>query len=424
MKKKFYIITIITIGVIATLLVYAKRKGSNGQENIQFQTATVTRGKITNTVTATGTLEAIETVEVGTQVSGVIEKIYVDFNSDVKKGQVLAQIDKRPLEAQLEQSKASLDDATAELNYQTATYDRNKALFEKKLISQADFDQVIYSYAKAKASLMNARSSYSRTLINLNYATITSPIDGVVLNRAVDQGQTVAASFNTPTLFSIANDLTQMKVEASVDEADIGQVKKNQRVEFSVDAYPDITFPGVVTEVRLQPVITSNVVTYTVIINAPNPDKKLMPGMTATTTIFVKEADNELLIPMQALKFQPDPQILKLYHPDITRNPSANLQPSGKFSGDQKMNFENEGKNNKTSDNESHHVVWIKKERNIYPVPVEININDGIHYGITAELHEGDTIILSASQSKSGFSASASSSARSPFMPTPPRRRR
>jgi HlyD family secretion protein len=206
------------------------------RKSYSFETAKIEKGTISNTITATGTLEAITTVEVGTQVSGVIEKIYVDYNSVVKKGQLLAQLDETPLLATLEQSKASVDQAEAQVKYQKATYDRYKALLEKKLIAQADFDQAEYNYKNAVATLNNAKSVHEKNRINLSYARIYSPIDGIILDRAVDEGQTVAASFNTPTLFTIANDLTQMRVEANVDEADIGQVRNGQRVEFTVDA--------------------------------------------------------------------------------------------------------------------------------------------------------------------------------------------
>ncbi|HAH23055.1 MAG TPA: efflux RND transporter periplasmic adaptor subunit, partial [Prolixibacteraceae bacterium] len=257
------------------------------KETVSYETAKIERGTISNTITATGTLEAIKTVQVGTQVSGVIEKIFVDFNSQVKKGQLLAQLDETPLLAQLQQSKASVDQAEAQVKYQKATYDRYKVLAEKKLIAQSDFDLAEFNYNNALGQLSNAKSVYDKNKINLSYARIYSPIDGIILQRAVDEGQTVAASFSTPTLFTIANDLTQMRVEAKVDEADIGQVRNGQRVEFTVDAFPLRKFSGEVTEIRLQPVSTANVITYTVIINAPNPEKVLMPGMTANAIFYV-----------------------------------------------------------------------------------------------------------------------------------------
>ena len=284
MKKRLIYIGSAVIVLAIGFLGY--RSLGKAKQTVSIETAKIERGTISNTVTATGTLEAIKTVEVGTQVSGVIEKIFVDYNTQVKKGQLLAQLDETPLLAQLEQSKASVDQAEAQVKYQKATYDRYKVLVGKKLIAQSDFDLAEFNYNNALGSLSNAKSMYDKNKINLSYARIYSPIDGIILDRAVDEGQTVAASFNTPTLFTIANDLTQMRVEAKVDEADIGQVRNGQRVEFTVDAFPMRKFSGEVTEIRLQPVASANVITYTVVINAPNPEKILMPGMTANANIF------------------------------------------------------------------------------------------------------------------------------------------
>ena len=274
MKKKTIIIIAIVVAILVSAFMILKPEKIDA-DKIKIETAKAETGSVSKTVTATGTLEAILTVEVGTQVSGIIENIYVDFNSYVKKGQLIAQIDTTNLVAQLEQSQASLDNAKAELDYQQANYDRLAPLNDKRLISQSDFDQTVYNLNKARANYKSALAQHKKNQINLDYALIYSPIDGIVLNRAVEEGQTVAASFNTPTLFTIANDLTQMQVEADVDEADIGQVKQGQRVEFTVDAYPDMIFNGEITEVRLEPTVTNNVVTYTIIIAAPNPDYKL-----------------------------------------------------------------------------------------------------------------------------------------------------
>ena len=249
MKRKVKIIAFSSL-IAATAAGIIFGCGAN-KETLTVDSAGASIGNISQTVTATGTIEAITTVEVGTQVSGVIEKLYADFNSVVKKGQLLATLDETMLRASLDQSRATLMDAEADLKYQKLNYERSKALYEKSLIAQADFDQVEYNYKRAQASVANAKATLERNQVNLDYATITSPIDGVVLNRAVDEGQTVAASFNTPTLFTIANDLTRMQVQADVDEADIGQVKNGQRVEFTVDAFPGETFEGTVTEIRL-----------------------------------------------------------------------------------------------------------------------------------------------------------------------------
>ena len=411
MKKK-----IITIGgsAIAIFIVFALI--FNGcrakKQNITFETAQVKKGKISSTVTATGTLQALKTVAVGTQVSGVINKLYADFNSHVKKGQLLAELDKIPLLTSLESAQAALDDANAELTYQTANYNRIKALYDKKLVSQSDYETALYNYSKAGANVKTAKSGYDRAKVNLDYATITSPIDGVVLNRAVDEGQTVAASFNTPTLFSIANDLTQMEVQANIDEADIGQVKNGQKVEFTVDAFPDLKFKGEVTEIRLQPVVTSNVVTYTVIVKAPNPDYKLMPGMTANITIYVDEAEDALTISSKALHFAPDQDLLKTYIkslPDSLRSKVNFPLPDKKAMA----------KTLKTPAAQKDNEVWVKSGSMIHPVKVDVGINDGIVSEIKSGLKEGDEVVLSMSAGVSG-EATQTAEASSPFMPKRP----
>jgi HlyD family secretion protein len=425
MKKRTLIIisSVILVAAVTGILVF-KPFGKKAN-TYTFETATVGKGIITNEVDATGTLEAIKTVEVGTQVSGVIQKIYVDFNSNVKQGQLMAQLDRTPLLAQLEQSKATVDEAEAELEYQTSNYNRLKALFEKKLIAQTDFDQATYNYNRAKASLSNAKSVYNRNKINLDYATILSPIDGVVLNRAVDEGQTVAASFNTPTLFTIANDLTQMRVESNVAEADIGKVKSGQRVEFTVDAYLDDKFAGIVSEVRLQPVITNNVVTYTVIINAPNPDKKLMPGMTAITTIYVEEKSDVLIIPGKALRFTPDAKVMAEFMKNLPGMPSgAMATPAGNAS--QGMTGNAVPVTMPTGGfgtNSAATMVWVKLESTIQPALVETGINNGSDVEIISGLKEGDVVILSMKQAEAGEEGEEAEF-RSPFMPQPPGRGR
>ena len=252
--------------IVSTLILVIAVACSKGKGAYKFETAVVKMGSIINTITATGTVEADTTVLIGTQVSGVIQKIYVDFNSHVRKGELLAELDKTPLLTQVQQAEASLEDAKSQLTYEKATYERYKALLDKKLVAQADYDQVKYNYENALAALKTAQAGYDKARINLSYATIYSPINGVILNRAVDQGQTVAASFNTPNLFTIGSDLRTMQVQANVDEADIGQVHRGQPVAFTVDAYPTETFKGDVRQIRLQPVVTSNVVTYTVIL--------------------------------------------------------------------------------------------------------------------------------------------------------------
>jgi HlyD family secretion protein len=399
MKKKFIIIGAVLVVLTAGFFVY--RAFSSSEQTFSIETSRIGKGTIASTVTATGKLEAIKTVSVGTQVSGVINKIFVDFNSQVKKGELLAQIDETPLLAQLEQSKSTVDQAEAQVKYQKATYDRYKTMVEKKLIAQSDFDLAEYNYKNALSSLNNAKSMYDKNKINLSYARIYSPIDGVILNRAVDEGQTVAASFSTPTLFTIANDLTQMRVEANVDEADIGNVSMNQRVEFTVDAYPEMKFSGSVTEIRMQPVTTSNVVTYTVIIQAPNPDKKLMPGMTASTTIFVNEKKDILVVPGKAIRFAPVQETyssyLKSLPMDSAKKMDINLPVN---SADKDKMF-----------------IWTKTGLAIHQREVKIGTNDGINYELVSGLIEGDEIVLSMTAQKV---VAATPTAKSPFMPTRP----
>ena len=375
----------------------------SAEQTFSFETVKVGKGTISNTITATGTLEAIKTVSVGTQVSGVIEKITVDFNSQVKKGQLLAQLDETPLLAQLDQSKSSVDMADAQVKYQKATYERYKSLIQKKLIAQSDYDLAEYNYSNSLASLKNAKSVYDKNRINLSYARIYSPIDGVILNRAVDEGQTVAASFNTPTLFTIANDLTQMRVQAKIDEADIGQIRMNQRVQFTVDAYPDLKFDGSVSEIRMQPVVTSNVVTYSVIINAPNPDIKLMPGMTASTTIFVNEKSDIQVVPGKALRFSPDQTVYSSYLKSLPGETTQKMAktPATVDAKDTKSTF-----------------VWVKNGQDIEQREVKIGSNDGISYELISGLNQGDEIILSMTTGKE--STETKKAAKSPFMPQRP----
>ncbi len=395
MKKKVLIIAGIVAAVLMALLIF--KPFAKKTTEYTFDTVKVERGNITNTVTATGTIEAITTIKVGTQVSGIIEHVYADFNDNVKQGQVLARLDETALRAQLEQSQASVDMAQAQLNFQEATFNRLKALFDKNLIAQADYDQALYNYQNSKASLSNAKSALDRTKVNLAYATIYSPIDGVVLNRAIEEGQTVAASFNTPEMFTIVNDLTQMEVQTSVDEADIGQVVEDQRVEFTVDAYPDLKFEGVVSQVRLQPVTTNNVVTYVVILNAPNPDKKLMPGMTASATIYIEEKNNTLVVSGKAMRFTPDTEYLTR----MMKNPGKAGMPAGaptvSPTGTAGMPPAPQGANaGALPGMEGAKMVWVKDEKNgIRPVPVTIGIENGSNVEILTGLNEGDEVIIS-----------------------------
>jgi HlyD family secretion protein len=385
MKKK--IIIWLSAIVVVVIVVMALKPFSGKEAAVTFETAKVAPGSISNAVTATGTVEAIVTVKVGTQVSGILNKVYVDFNDVVKKGQLLAQLDETSLRAQTEQSQSQVDQAQAQLTYNEATYNRLKALYEKNLISQADYDQALFNYENSKAALISAKSNLARSKINLNYATITSPIDGVVLNRAVEEGQTVAASFNTPELFTIVNDLTQMRVQTSVDEADIGKVKKDQNVEFTVDAYPEMKFRGTVSEVRLQPVTTNNVVTYNVILNAPNPDKKLMPGMTASATIYVEQKEDALIIQGKAIRFTPDQAYLqKMFAGGQKRGENPPNPAEGPISGELMPGMDKSDPKTKT--------VWVKDEKmGIRPNVITIGIDNGSDVEVVSGLKEGDEVV-------------------------------
>lgn len=301
-KKKTLVI--VAVAAIAALAVWLL-SGGKKEEKITFDTAAVAPANIMNSITATGTIEPVTSVTVGTQVSGIVSKLFVDYNSVVKKGQVIAELDKTNLMSQLNTAKTQLATAQSQLNYQTANYKRYKTLFEKGLVAADDFDNAKLSYTQAKEQVVSAKEEVQRAQTNLGYATITSPIDGVVLSKSVEEGQTVAASFSTPELFTIAQDLTNMQVVADVDEADIGDVKEGERVTFTVDAYPDDTFEGEVKQVRQEATTTNNVVTYEVVISAPNADLKLKPGLTANVTIYTAERKGVLSVPSKALRFTP-----------------------------------------------------------------------------------------------------------------------
>ena len=307
-SKKIIIATVSTIVAIAIL--WFCFGGKSKSANYIIETAQAVRGDVSEAVTATGTIEPVTQVEVGTQVSGIIDKLYADYNSIVTKGQLIAEMDKVTLQAELESAQAQLASSKTEYEYQTKNYARTKTLHEKQLVSDAEYDQAFYLYETARNAYEQSQAAMVKVKRNLGYATITSPIDGVVISRAVEEGQTVAAGFETPTLFTIANDLTQMQVVADVDEADIGQVADGQRVQFSVDAYPDDTFEGTVLQVRLEATTESNVVTYEVVIDAPNPDLKLKPGLTANVTIFTLEKDDATAVPTKALRFVPNAELL------------------------------------------------------------------------------------------------------------------
>ena len=298
---------IVTIIIAIAVIVGAFFFFRSGDKKVTtYETVELKKGSINNTVTATGTIEPITKVDVGTQVSGTISHIYVDYNSVVTKGQLLAELDRKLLEAELKSEMANLKSSKSEFEYQDKNFKRLHQLHEKNLISETEYEEALYQYEKAQQAYEKAQATLVKAQSNLDYATIYSPIDGVVLSREVEEGQTVAASFETPTMFTIANDLIKMQVIADVDEADIGQVLEGQRVTFTVDAFPDDTFEGDVTQVRLNPTTESNVVTYEVVIDAPNPELKLKPGLTANITVYTMEKNDILLAPLKAFRFTPE----------------------------------------------------------------------------------------------------------------------
>lgn len=401
--------TNIKLAIVPFCMLFAASLVSCNKENSvedSFELKVVERATITNSVTATGTVEPVNSVEVGTQVSGIIKRIYVDYNSLVKEGEVIAELDKTTLQADLMSSQANLESCKAELTYQETNYKRIKELYDRRVISDSEMEQAEYTYHKAKAAYAKSQSDIVRVKQNLSYATIYSPINGIVLYKAVEEGQTVASSFNTPTLFTIAKDLTQMRVIANVDEADIGSVKEGLDVEFSVDAFPNDTFTGTVTQVRLQATTTSNVVTYEVVVTAQNDDLKLKPGMTANITIITARAKDAICVPVKALTFRPVMQ----ERPERKRAERDSLQVVIPDSIKQKMaKFRDAQK------------VFVKEGNTIHPVMVERGITDGSKTEIRSGLAVGDTIVVSqTSESVTLPKPTETRQGGSPFMPPRP----
>ena len=376
------------VAAIAALAVWLL-SGGKKEEKITFDTAAVAPANIMNSITATGTIEPVTSVTVGTQVSGIVSKLFVDYNSVVKKGQVIAELDKTNLMSQLNTAKTQLATAQSQLNYQTANYKRYKTLFEKGLVAADDFDNAKLSYTQAKEQVASAKEEVQRAQTNLGYATITSPIDGVVLSKSVEEGQTVAASFSTPELFTIAQDLTNMQVVADVDEADIGDVKEGERVTFTVDAYPDDTFEGEVKQVRQEATTTNNVVTYEVVISAPNADLKLKPGLTANVTIYTAERKGVLSVPSKALRFTPQKETV------------------GKMKIVDVANAKNK--------------VWTIEGNSIVAHKVNIGMTDGTNTQIVGGIAEGTKVVtglnVMGGEEEKPMEAQGESS---PFAPGPP----
>ena len=400
-KKKIILIAVAVVAVAGiSIRLFG---GSTAKHKGTYETATVIKGEISESITATGTIEPVTEVEVGTQVSGIIDKIYADYNSVVTKGQLIAEMDRVTLQSEVASQRAAYNGAKAEYEYQRKNYERNRGLHEKQLISDTDYEQFVYNYEKAKSSYESSQASLAKAERNLSYATITSPIDGVVINRAVEEGQTVASGFETPTLFTIAADLTQMQVVADVDEADIGGVKDGQRVTFSVDAYPNDTFEGVVTQIRLgEDSSTSSgssgtsgtVVTYEVVISAPNPDLKLKPRLTANVTIYTLDRKNVLSVPARALRFTPEKPLI--------------------------------GENDIVKDCESEHKLWTREGNTFIAHPVTVGISNGVNTEIVSGIDEGATVVTEATigrmpgEGPTADMPQEPSGEKSPFMPGPP----
>lgn len=350
----------VVVIVIVAVAAWAM-SGGKKEEDINFKEEKVALKTLQNSVTATGTIEAVTSVTVGTQVSGIVNKLYVDYNSQVKKGQVIAELDKTNLLSELNTAKANLASAQSSLNYQAANMERYKTLYKKGLVSADEYENALLTYRQAKEQVASSKENVQRAQTNLGYATITSPIDGTVISKSVEEGQTVAASFNTPELFTIAKDLTNMQVVANVDEADIGGVKDGDRVTFTVDAYPDDTFEGTVKQVRLEATTTNNVVTYEVVISAPNADLKLKPGLTANVTIYTQERSGVLAVANKALRFTPTKETV--------------------------------GKDMKIVDCKGKNKVWTLNGNTLTAHPVTIGQSDGINTEITKGLKQGDKIV-------------------------------
>lgn len=390
--RKIIVWTVVAVAVAAAAALLAMKSGD--KQVMTYDMTEVSRGDISMYVTATGTIEPVTEVQVGTQVSGIIDKLFVDYNSEVRKGQIIAEMDKVTLESEVKSAQAAYDGNKAEYKFQEKNYNRSRGLYEKNLISDSEYEQAEYNYEMAKSAFHSSEAELARAQRNLSYATIASPIDGIVIDRAVEEGQTVAAGFETPTLFTLAADLTQMQVVADVDEADIGGVREGQRASFTVDAYPDDTFSGVVTQIRLGSTNSSSssltsstsesVVTYEVVILAENPELKLKPRLTANISIYTEEKQDVLLVQSKALRFKPE--------------------------------FPLVGKKDIVRDCAGQNKLWTKSGNIFTAIPVETGISDGVYTEIKKGAEEGTEVVLGASlnkmQGKGGNNG---------FMPGPPR---
>ena len=415
--KKRTIILILVLVVAGAAAFYYFRNGKKA-EAITFVTANPQYGYIAKTVTATGTVQPVDTVSVGAQVSGVVKTVYVDFNAEVKQGQLLAKVDPSIITAQTEQSKANLASAKSNLQYQQSNFDRQNQLFNLGAISKADYQVAVNQYNSAKAAVANAAAQLKLTERNLYYTNIYSPINGVVLNRNVSEGQTIASSFNAPTLFVIAKDLTKMQVRAAVDEADIGGVRSGQNVTFTVDAFPDDIFEGKVQQILLHASVSANVVTYTTLINVDNKEMKLKPGMTASINIYVEEDSNVLLIPSRALNFKPDTTLLKGYK---IKKAERNSSGTGKRDTTKKINQrDTANKINRGNAAIAKSYVWIKNGDTLTEKRILTGLNDDTYVKVIKGLLPKDEVITNVVKGEN--KNNNDNSQRSPFMPQMRRR--
>ena len=390
--RKIIVWTAVAVAVAAAAALLAMKSGD--KQVMTYEMTEVSRGDISMYVTATGTIEPVTEVQVGTQVSGIIDKLFVDYNSEVRKGQIIAEMDKVTLESEVKSAQAAYDGNKAEYKFQEKNYNRSRGLYEKSLISDSEYEQAEYNYEMAKSAFHSSEAELARAQRNLSYATIASPIDGIVIDRAVEEGQTVAAGFETPTLFTLAADLTQMQVVADVDEADIGGVREGQRASFTVDAYPDDIFSGVVTQIRLGSTNSSSssltsstsesVVTYEVVILAENPELKLKPRLTANISIYTEEKHDVLLVQSKALRFKPE--------------------------------FPLVGKKDIVRDCAGQNKLWTKSGNTFTAMPVETGISDGVYTEIKGGTEEGTEVVLGASLNKM-----PGKGGKNGFMPGPPR---
>ena len=383
----------IGIGIIAVLAIATWMfSGGKKEQAVTFDTAKVELANIKNSVTATGSVEPVTSVTVGTQVSGIISRLYVDYNTVVKKGQIIAELDKTNLISELNTAKANLSSAQSSLNYESANYKRYATLFKKGLVSADEYESAKLNFEKAKDQVAQSREMVQKAQTNLSYAIITSPIDGVVISKSVEEGQTVAASYATPELFTIAKDLKDMQVVANVDEADIGDVKEGERVSFTVDAYPNDTFEGVVKQVRQEATTTNNVVTYEVVISAPNSELKLKPGLTANVTIYTAERQNVLCVSTKALRLTPTQDLIK---------------------------------GCKIVDCKGKNKVWTREGNTFKAHAVQIGMSDGIHTEILSGVSKGLEIITDAKAANGNDDEQAeNNSESSPFAPKGPRQKK